>query len=494
MPAKKILLSAAISSALFANITTAAEWQVASGISLGGYLSDNGCLDDSDQENRTVGTVTPDINLKGSGARANMSLRAAVEYDSLADSGSDCNAGSGRFNNQESLIPSLQFDGELALAENWLTLEGDAFVGRNSADPFASGTESDLNARSNTNITYQYGTAAVAELQPLDNTDLRVRYGYNEQYNELNALGDSNEEEAQFNFGTNPAENTFSTGISGNYSKVTYEKNTLTPGFDNTLASAEVRTALWLSSSWQLNGLMGEEWNEFTSSRDDIDGGYWDAGLLWTPNARIEVGAGTGERFYGTSPRMHIRYRHKRSELTANYARTLSQPRNLRTETDDPEGIFGPDFNQLPDAPVNVSGLPTFIGNTPVLNERLTLKYRFTGRRTSASISISESQQTQTEDLTEATFSDISTLLNRELSANLSAHIRLQWSERDGQDTSVDLLDQHTETWRFGLGFSRHLTPKTTLSTGYQFTRQDADIADNDYDENRLTFSVRHTF
>lgn len=495
MSAKSSIAAAAMSGILLTTPVLAAEWQREAGLSVGAFYSDNACLDDRDETGKGAATVTPDLMVKGTGARANMSLRAAVEYNSLADSNLDCRGGrGGQLASRRAVIPTLRFAGNLEVIEDWLTLESDAFAGRNPIDPFAAGGHDNLNRRDNTNITYQYSAGALMQRRLADNTHLRMRYRYSEQYNEANLLGDNSEDRVEFDLGTDPARSRFSTGISGRYSKIQYDENDLEAAFDNTLSSAEIRAALQLTRDWQVNGFVGEEWNEFISEQDDIEGSYWDVGLLWTPNERVEVGIGTGERFFGSTPRLDISYRHKRSELTASYSRTLSLPRNLRAVITDPDDPFDPDFGQLPGDPVLIGGQPTFIGNTPILDERFTLKYRFSGRRTTITLAASDSQQSRTEDSAEGDFTNASATLTRALSPRLSANMRAHWSEREGDGDSVGRFGQRSETWRLGFGFSRRLGNDTTINLGYQFTRQESEFELNEYRENRVTLSVRHAF
>lgn len=505
MLVKHLVTSAIFSGALIATQSLAAEWQKEAGISLGTYYTDNACLSDVDKQGRMAGTATPDIYLQGHGARANLSLQAAVEFNSLGDSNQDCN--SGQLSNRQSLIPSLRFAGDLEPIDDWLTLEADAFVGRNPIDAFAASGVDNLSGRDNLNITYQYGAGAILQRRLLENTQMRLRYHYDQQSNEVDQFGDSSEDLVEFDLDTDPASSRLSTGIGGRHSKVTFEASDQSPAFDNTLSSANIKTALQFNSSWQVNALVGHEWNEFTSARDDIDGAYWDAALRWTPNSRVEIEVGTGERFFGTTPRLDAHYRHKRSEFTVSYSRTLTFPRNLRaasTGADDPRNSgFDPnsdsDFGQFPSDPLAVSGQPTFSGNTPIINEHLAVSYRFTGRRTTIRVSASDSRQLRIEDSGEADFTDVGVTFSRALSSQISMHAHLGWSEREGRGLNTESIngnpfDQSSRTWRAGTGFSRRLGANTTVSFGYQFTHQVSDIAVNEYDENRVTLSIRRTF
>ena len=277
--------------------------------------------------------------------------------------------------------------------------------------------------------------------------DLSLRYDYNEQFNNNSSFGDSSEDRAEFGLDTVPGAARLSVGVGGRYSKIRYDQTETQRAFDSELSSAEVRAALQLGS-WQLNGLAGEEWNEFTSANPDIEGSFWDAGVLWTPNSRIEVGAGYGERFFGSTPRANVSYRHKRSTVTASYTRTLSVPRNLRVGA----------------------------------------------RRSSFSLFGGESRQRRVEDNADATFRNVDASITRTLSSVLSANLDLSWSEREGEGGTIGPEGQLTEIWRTGFGFTRRVGNDTTLNVSYAFVSSESDFGGNDYDENRVTFNVRHAF
>ena len=79
----------------------------------------------------------------------------------------------------------------------------------------------------------------------------------------------------------------------------------------------------------------------------------------------------------------------------------------------------------------------------------------------------------------------------------MSANARLRWYEREGQEVdggNFGGFGQDSETWVAGLGLTRRLGNDTTLTLAYQFLTQESDFALNNYDENRVTFNVRHAF
>jgi uncharacterized protein (PEP-CTERM system associated) len=412
------------------------EWNSDAAISLGSYFSDNICLAPRDEEGKAVGTVTPRVNVSGQGGRSTTILNAAVEYNSIGNSSIECPEGSTGINpsNRETWIPRINFLSEFAAIENLLFLEADAFAAQNPLNPFAAGGNDNINATGNSNITYQWGIGGRLERNFNETWGLLARYNYNEQYNSFNRLlGDSQEDRFEFDAGKIPGTSRLAYGVRGQYSEVTFAESPTREEFTNRLSRAELRAALQLSSEWQLNGFAGQEDNVFISELDDIDGSYWDVGVQWTPNARVNVGIGYGERFFGDAPRMSITYRHKRSELRASYLRDIQFPRNIRVGggAAPPDDIVGPVIGD-PGDPLISAGDPTFVGQSPVLNERFTLAYVFTGQRTRFSITASDSTQTRAENGAQADFSTVSVQASRQLARRFSFDVSVSWRENNG--------------------------------------------------------------
>lgn len=507
MSRRSLMTTALFSSALLSNAMLsqgvfAAQWQNEAGISVSAIYSENFCLRETDKEHHVTSTITPNLNMQADSARANLSLQAAARLNTVDESHLDCRATRSR--DQLAITPSLRYAGNLEVVDEWLTLESDAFIGSNRIDPFEGG--GDVDGRNNVNITYQYGVGALLQRRVLKSAPMRLRYHYSEQFNDVGSFGDNRQEQVEFDLGTDPDNARFSTGVSGRYRKAYFDASRRSPEFNNTLSSAELWVALQLTTSWEINALTGEEWNEFTSTEEDIDGTYWDAGLTWTPNERVEIGIGTGERFFGTTSRFNVRYRHKRSELSANYAHNLIFPSDLRagldgfappfaSENDDAlDPGFDSGFGQLPGETQLARGNPTFIDDSPIIDERFTLRYHFIGRRSTVTVSASESQQLRLVDNGEATFTHFNTIFSRNLSARLVADIQLDWLESEGQGANVGPFGEHSETLRLGPGVSRRVGTDTTVSLRHAYTRQRSDVSRNQYNENRITLSLSHIF
>lgn len=493
------LLFAAVACAVASSAL--ADWDTDASISVGSYYSDNICLVPRNEEGEPVGTVTPGVQIRGGGARSTTSLSAAVEYNTLGDSSLECPQGGVGLNpqNREAFVPRVTFLQSFEAVENLLFLEADASAFQNAINPFASGADDNINGTGNTNISYRWGVGARLERQFNESWAMFARYGYNEQYNSVNRLiGDSQEDRFEFDFGKIPGVSRFAYGIRGQYNEITFDGSADRPEFTNRLSRAEFRVALQLSREWQVNTFAGQEDNVFISNSDEIDGSYWDVGIQWTPNERVTVGVGSGERFFGSTPRFNLSYRHRRSEISAFYSRDLQFPRNIRAPQ---PSLSDDDFlDPFPDIPVDADpvGGPTFIGQSPTLNEQFSLSYQFTGRRTTLRIGASRSQQTRVRDGSQGDFESINIGVTRAIARRLSLQLRAEYINNEGSlgddiPGSPQFFRGRT-TWRGSVGLSRSLSDQTSVVMRYRYTDQEAEQTNATFEENRVELSLNHRF
>lgn len=488
-------LATVLPAMLFQAPALAGEWNREAGIAIGTYFSDNICLSDLDKQDEWVGTARPDVSLSGRGGRFSMNLNAGVELNTLGQSDIDCATGQGRnLANRESVIPRVNLNSNFDVVRDWLTLEATGSAGQNPINPFAAGGDNAINARENTNVTYRYGVGARSERSIGDRGFYTARYNFNEQFNAVRLLGDSTENSFQAGVGTDPAAARLSFGLSGNYREIEYDESDLRPGFTNEFASVEANAALRLNRFFVFDVRGGEEFNDFISADDDIDGTFWDAGVTWSPSARVSVALGYGERFFGSTPRLDINYRHKRSRFNANYQRTVSLPRNLRGQFAGLADDDLSDIDELPGDPIGGIGNDTFVGQGPVENETFSVSWSFQARRTGISLGARESQQTRFETGNSATFRSTTLTLTRQLGSQTSTDVRLRWRENEGDDDSIGLFGQEREAWTASWGVSRDLGSDTRLTLRYQYTDQDANNSINTFIENRIDLNLRYRF
>ena len=474
----------------------AAEWSNSASVTPGLTYTDNVCLSNKNTQDEWIGTVTPAASVRANGNRANLSLNGSVELNTLSDGDLEnfgCSGGS--FGNREQFAPRLNGSADAILIDQWLFIDSTANISQNQVTPFASGGSDNFDRTGNTNTTYSYSVSPYIARRFKDAAEVTLRYTFDDQYNSADAVRDSSEERAQVLISSVSGVSKYSWGLQGDYSKVSYSNSSteFENGQDSELKSAQLNQGYQLNRAWQVNGFYGNEWNDFVSSRDDIDGTYWDVGVRWTPSARTTVDAGVGDRFFGNNPRFAITHRHKRSALNASYAKTITYDRNIRTLADSPP--LNPDFPPPPGVDPGV----TTVNSSPILDERFTLGYSFQGLRTRFGISAFQSDQTQESGsafsgFSESTYTGISASASRSLSDQTSLQAGLNWNEQKPKDNSQNINDffrNSSETWSGSLGISRQLSQRTDLGLNYLYTDRQSDSEFNSYTENRITLDLR---
>jgi len=454
----------------------AAEWTATAGVAPAVTYTDNVCLSHDDEQGEWIALVTPDVSVRGDGRRANLDLTASVEMNSLSDSKIEelgCNPAG--FGNRKQFAPRLSANADAILVEDWLNIDANAYIYQTDVTPYAAGGGDSLNRTGNTNTTTYYTVSPYVARRFKDVAELLLRYTWDEQFNSEDAVRDSTEESVLFTLGSDPATAAFIWGLQADYSNVKYGDGALDvrDAPDSELASAQLNLGYQFNRYWRINGFYGEENNDFTSFSDEIDGNMWDVGLRWTPNSRTVVEVGTGDRFFGATPRFSISHEHKRSVFSASYNRDLTYDRNIRTLGDGGSG-----GNQVP------------LSTSPILDERFTLGYAYNWRRSTLRLDASHSDQTRAEDEQNSTFRRFSLSLNRSLSSQLSVNGSLSWDEQQPLGERSDFIVD-SETLSFRLGIQRSFNSNTDLSLDYLFTDRQSDRESDGYTENRITFTIR---
>lgn len=482
--------------------SVAGEWEKNAEIGLASYYSSNVCLAPAEEEGKEFVTATPRVGLDGSGGRFRASVDAAVEFNSLGESDIECpQGGAGSvIANRETWVPRgsgvLEFDA----IEQLLTFEVDGSATQSPINPFAAGGDDNLNATGNTNVIYSWGAGARSEKLWSNGLAYSLRYRYGESFNSANLLlGDSREHRYQGDLGLRRGYARLSGGIRGQYRDVEFDASPLDPTapedgvIGNELFRSELYAGLELWRGWSLEGAVGYEDNAFLSSQEELDDYYWDAGIRWNPNQRVDVSAGYGERFFGNTPRASVEYRHKRTTLRASYLRDVQLPQDIRSGVALPTLTGAESGASSGDSLIVESdSTGTFIGNGPIISETFTLSYAFEARRTEIRISASNSKQALVVQGDEAEFNSVRIAFDRDLTRRLDAGVQLRYREAEPTSVGTGLglfaqaLESYSGTAR--LGFA--LSDDTRLSLTYRFTDQTSSDRVNTFTEHRVGIAI----
>lgn len=463
--------------------TLAAEWRSSVGLKAGETYSDNAGLSQRNKNDDFVTVVTPNIKIDGRGARANLNVRSALEFNSQDD------------NNGDNFNPQLRAHGDVELIEDFFFIDADATARQTAIDPFVATDETSINTRDNSTTTYQYGVSPYISSHLKDYASYQLRYSYDEQMNRGGALDDSNRESALFNLNSGEYFGRLSWGLVGSYSATDYNDAvgaiSPTDNSDNEFISASLRLGYQLDRKWHVTGTVGEEWNDFISANNDIDGSFWSAGIVWTPNTRTEVNLNYGERFFGSNPSATIKYHHKKSTFNLGYTRSVTDTRSIRTLGDvlNERNSFGEAIDPFTAYLLSLFSNFTFIENDTIIDERLNASYNLKGKRTTLTLAGDRSDQTSENSNIKNTFSRYSISASRTLVSNLTCNLGYTWDKREngltGDTATSDI---------YRLGFTRQLGPNTNLSLNYSYITRNSDRANDDFDQNRISLFLSITF
>jgi len=445
---------------------TAAEWTRSAKISAGAVYSDNVNLVSTGQESELIPTLTPSVSLHGKGGRATLDLTGALEIN-------------GQGGNNDSINPRLQADANAELYERVVFIDLNATATQNAIEPLdISGTDNLSNSRNRT-TTYSYKISPYLRSRFKGLADTELRYTYNELNHSENTVGDTSSEAVNLAIDSGPEFTKWSWGVGANHKTTDNDQ-----GEVSQLRSLDLRLGYQLNRQWQVNGSVGNESNDFSSVQSSRDGSRWDIGARWTPSARTELDFGMGERFFGSTKRLSLSHRSKRSVLTASFTTELTDSTTLLSN----QVVFLVQDEITGDPFLVSANLPT-IGTSTFVDERLALSYSLKGRRTTFTLGADMSDQTFQDSTREVSTMGVGASLRRTLSGTVSGDISLNWDQQEESGTG----NRESDIWRLQAGLNRQLGQKTNLRFNYSFTDRNSNQTGQSYEENRLSLILNHT-
>jgi uncharacterized protein (PEP-CTERM system associated) len=459
-----------------------ASWDNSSSLSVGGIYTDNVRLSEDDKESRIITTMTPQFSIKGQGARASVNAVGALELNDLGGEA-------------DSVNPRLFANSNVELIDGHFFLDADADAHQTSINSFRVSGPQAANQTGNTTTVYNYGLSPYFVSRVGELGDLTVRYGYDEQRysgNSNNDIEDSNRHVGNIRLQSLSGRSRFSWAIMGDYNQTDYLGEETVTDLDTEQRSASLQLGYDLSRKWQLTGTYGKEWNDFFSINPTIDDTYWTAGVVWKPNPRTSVDASYGERFFGNTPALSISHKTRRTVLKLGYSRDLTDSRSLRQRQQAANELdeFGQPIDPFTGEPIPIDEYLASLNNGIRVNERFDGSFTIKGNRSSVTLSARQSKQQRQDVVDESTFDFTQLKFTRNLTPHLSANASVSRDERkSSNDNSLDSI-----TYRFKLGMSLDVGPRSSLNASFIHSDRDADVGNsvfgnNSYQENRLSVS-----
>ena len=424
----------------------------------------------NDASSGLVTQVTPRISLRGEGGRASANIAYGLTA-SLGSSDTD----------PEAITHDLTAEGDLEAIENFFFLgaRASATLVGNSA---TSGNVDAINVNSDGRQSYSFA------LLPSFRHRLN-RYANIVSNNEIDYVdttgGSGGSDEGSTGMTLNlGVQSGAAFGALGWNLNATRSKTDFDDREDET-TTVDAGLSYRIDRQWLANSSIGYEDNEVQTDRDDTDGITWNVGTVWTPNPRTQASFNYGERFIGTTYSGSLTHRTRRTSLTLNVSRDITNRRAFR-ESD----------------PFRVGTLINL--NTgeqiPIFNTRLEeTDENFVNTQARASIAITGRRTTITlfGDIANRDFevSDIDTdsyslgfNVSRQLGGGYQASLGTSYDQADGTN------DGDSDTYDIRLALSKQLSQRTSASIEVLRRERSASVSGDDFSENRITVSLSSSF
>ncbi|MYM62025.1 TIGR03016 family PEP-CTERM system-associated outer membrane protein [Pseudomaricurvus sp. HS19] len=472
-----------------APLARAGDWNTGYAVSAQEVYTDNICLNDDGKTDEWVTTVTPSININGSGGRSQLKLSGLVEFNDL--SARDCGGGSG--DKPDHVNPRLTADGNLEVYRSALFVDASSRIQQNRANPDRASGDTNLNLNGNTNTTYSHTISPYLQREVAGLALVNLRYTYNTQTNSANSVDDSDEEAVVLSLGSIADGTPFTWGVSGTYREITYDDDNNGSNLNDRLATVVATAGYRVSNQLQLVGSAGEDLNDFevVGSDQEVDGSRWSAGFIYQPNSRTQIHVEKGEQFFGDSSSVDIEYRHKHSRFSFNYSESLTLSRDLRLEEFDFLVVDenGNPFLDQNGQPIYLTQAQVVDTRSPIIDERYRAGYTWSRGRTTLSFIGAHSVREELADSSIREYDTFSVAADRRVSPKTNITARCSYSRnKEGQNTPREGFESEQRSLNLGLRHS--LGRRTDLNLNVSRSERMSDDSNDEYVQHRFSVGV----
>lgn len=473
-----VVLGATASSAV-----NAARVEASASVTPGITVTDNVCLTKNNKKWDWIGVATPAASVKVKGKKSNLSVSTSVRLNTLTDSQLRDNGCTSGLGSREKFSPEFRANASTVLIDNWLKFNASGRIDQQETSFGRAGGDDEFDRRGNRNNFYRYSLSPTLSHRIGPYVNGTLRYSFDEKVNSADSVADTTRHTTTLTLNKRK-KSRLDAGITGRHSELKSEdRDDGVRGRTSELASASANMGYQFSRRWQANGSWGWDFNDYNSTtrnRRDQEGARWDVGVRWTPTPRTTVSAGTGNRYFGSTPRLSIDHERRQSKFSLDYSTRVTFEREIR----DFERGFLDGF----------SGSSSLNGDSPIIDERLSLGYNYSGRNTSISLRGSWSEQEREDDGAISVFKNVGLTVSPVLSARYSVSATVTWDEDEPRDSiGAPLFFEgvdSSETWRGTLSFSRQFNQRFSLGLNYTFTDRQSDRDNGEYQENRVTATL----
>lgn len=495
----------------FAMPVHARNWLFEPSVGASATYSDNANQSATNPQDALILSVTPGFTLRSQGSRR---VRASVSYGLT---------GVARFSDDNSTDVNhhLSATGTAELIEDFLFIDGNASISQELISLLGSPADAEINDSNRATVgTYSISPYIKKRLGTFANAQARYTTGGAFFENDVASASSVHSLTAGLTSGTQF--NDLSWGL--NYSIRKADNRDVA---DTTFERASATVGYALTRKFRVFGTVGEEWNDYPSVTE-IDGTSWSAGFGWSPSRRTSIEASMGERFFGRTYSFSGSHRTRLSQWTVRYSEDVSDITQQFLEAS--SRIFwvcnGTTLFETPDinppagqsscvGPITAGQLALFFSNSGISTSDLIaaglLNVASTNgiyviKSLSGGVSWSLSKLNfglsvfdttriyqilaNTEDHTQG----ITGSVGYRLAPNTSVNGSLGLTRNEVPATLSGGTDREDNLYTLTLGMNHQFASKLSGALIFRHTQRDSNVADADYEENRLTASVNMRF
>jgi uncharacterized protein (PEP-CTERM system associated) len=485
----------------FAPAAYGIDWLFEPTVSGRAIYTDNANQSENDPQDALILSATPGFTLRSSGSRR---VQATLQYGLT---------GVQRFGHDDGtdLLHNLNAIGKAELVEDFLFVDASAHVSQELISLTGPLTSAEINDNNRANVgTYSVSPYMLKRLGTFANAEARYTASGAMFGNDVAANSSVNEYLAALTSGTRFTDLSWALDY---YHRVARNRDFA----DSTFERASGTLGYALTRKFRVFGTVGDEWNDYLSATQ-TDGSFWSGGFGWSPSRRTSLEAAMGRRYFGNTYDVSARHRTRESNWHASYVRDLSDLTQflLTSGTLFDYLCPGPDgtLQLFTDWPFSTPPAPGCIpfGGTPglvfdlrngvfvstVLRAGVSWGLGKLRYSLEAYDSLRDYQAVDSQDRTEGVTAGVT----YQMAPRTSVNGRLGLTHYDVSTTTIgrifatqpSTLNRKDDIYTASLGVNRQFAPDLSGTLEYQHQRRNSNVANGDFDENRITGTVNMTF
>ncbi|WP_018861155.1 MULTISPECIES: TIGR03016 family PEP-CTERM system-associated outer membrane protein [unclassified Thioalkalivibrio] len=293
----------------------ATGWDFTPRVTVGAEVTDNVRLAPRGQEDADlIGHARPGFTLRRDGVRNDTRVDYQLNHRRhLSESSEDRTTHMLRAHNQTEVIQDTFFVDVTASRREQATSLLDP-VGVGGSTPRRNIEETSYYSVS-PNLQNEFGTFARQD----------IRYTYDERHYHRSNRASSTGNRAEYTLDSGPLFDQVFWQLAGFYDRLKYED-----GLEGEFSEISATLGYHIGRTVRVFGVVGEEFNDYETLRDENDGSFWEVGVGWTPTPVTSVEARYGERFFGKTRALSATHRSRRHSYGISYTEGITSTRDRR--------------------------------------------------------------------------------------------------------------------------------------------------------------------